>query len=135
MRHRLAGRHLGRTAAHRAALYRNLANALFTYEVIKTTLPKAKELRRFAEPLITLAKVDSVAHRRLAFARLRDDAVVNKLFTVIGKLSVERKGGYTRILKAGRRPGDQAPVAYIMLVDRPAKAEKKAEQPAEAEAK
>ncbi|MDY6322665.1 MAG: 50S ribosomal protein L17 [Succinivibrio sp.] len=135
MRHRLAGRHLGRTAAHRAALYRNLANALFTYEVIKTTLPKAKELRRFAEPLITLAKVDSVAHRRLAFARLRDDAVVNKLFTVIGKLSAERKGGYTRILKAGRRPGDQAPVAYIMLVDRPAKAEKKAEQPAEAEAK
>ena len=107
MRHRLAGRHLGRTAAHRAALYRNLANALFTYEVIKTTLPKAKELRRFAEPLITLAKVDSVAHRRLAFARLRDDAVVNKLFTVIGKLSAERKGGYTRILKAGRRQRQQ----------------------------
>ena len=119
MRHRLAGRHFGRTASHRAALYRNLANALFTYEVIKTTLPKAKELRRFAEPLITLAKEDTVANRRLAFARLRDDAVVNKLFTVIGKLSAERKGGYTRILKAGRRPGDQAPVAYIMLVDRP----------------
>ena len=123
MRHRLAGRHLGRTASHRAPLYRNLANALFTFEVIKTTVPKAKELRRFAEPLITLAKVDTVANRRLAFARLRDDAVVNKLFTVIGKLSAERKGGYTRILKAGRRPGDQAPVAYIMLVDRPQVAE------------
>ena len=91
--------------------------------MIKTTVPKAKELRRFAEPLITLAKVDTVANRRLAFARLRDDAVVNKLFTVIGKLSAERKGGYTRILKAGRRPGDQAPVAYIMLVDRPQVAE------------
>ena len=119
MRHRLAGRHLGRTASHRAALYRNLANALFIPKAFKTTLPKAKELRRFAEPLITLAKEDTVANRRLAFARLRDDAVVNKLFTVIGKLSAERKGGYTRILKAGRRPGDQAPVAYIMLVDRP----------------
>lgn len=119
MRHRLSGRHLGRTSAHRAALYRNLARALFTYEVIKTTVPKAKELRRFAEPLITLAKVDSVAHRRQAFAALRDDAVVNKLFTVIGKLSASRPGGYTRILKAGRRPGDKAPVAYIMLVDRP----------------
>ncbi|MDD7022415.1 MAG: 50S ribosomal protein L17 [Aeromonadales bacterium] len=143
MRHRLAGRHLGRTAAHRAALYRNLANALFTYEVIKTTVPKAKSLRGFAERLITLAKVDTVANRRLAFARLRDDAVVNKLFTVIAKLSANRPGGYTRILKAGRRPGDQAPVCYIMLVDRPAKAEpakadkaEKTEAPAaEAEAK
>ncbi|MDD6319010.1 MAG: 50S ribosomal protein L17 [Succinatimonas hippei] len=137
MRHRLAGRHLGRTAAHRAALYRNLANALFTYEVIKTTLPKAKELRRFAEPLINIAKVDTVANRRLAFARLRDDAVVNKLFTVIGKLSANRAGGYTRILKAGRRPGDQAPVAYIMLVDRPAKdnGEKKEATVAEGENK
>ncbi|HAR79319.1 MAG TPA: 50S ribosomal protein L17 [Succinivibrionaceae bacterium] len=123
MRHRLSGRHLGRTASHRAALYRNLANALFTYEVIKTTLPKAKELRRFAEPLITLAKEDSVAHRRQAFAILRDDAVVAKLFTVIGKLSAERKGGYTRILKCGLRAGDQAQMAYIMLVDRPQKAE------------
>ncbi|MBQ9274149.1 MAG: 50S ribosomal protein L17 [Succinivibrio sp.] len=132
MRHRLSGRHLGRTSAHRAALYRSLANALFKYEVIKTTLPKAKELRRFAEPLITLAKVDSVAHRRLAFARLRDDYVVNKLFTVIGKLSAERKGGYTRILKAGLRQGDSAPMAYIMLVDRPQKTEE--EQGAAAEA-
>lgn len=123
MRHRLSGRHFGRTAAHRAALYRNLANALFKFEVIKTTLPKAKELRRFAEPLITLAKVDSVAHRRQAFAALRDDAVVNKLFTVIGKLSAERKGGYTRILKCGLRAGDQAQMAFIMLVDRPQQAE------------
>ncbi len=136
MRHRLAGRHFGRTAAHRAALYRNLANALFTHEVIKTTLPKAKELRRFAEPLITLAKVDSVAHRRQAFASLRDDAVVAKLFTVLGKLSAERNGGYTRILKCGFRQGDKAPMAYIMLVDRPAKDEAPAEKPAEnAEAK
>ena len=92
MRHRLSGRHFGRTAAHRAALYRNLANALLSYEVIKTTVPKAKELRRFVEPLITLAKVDSVANR---------------------------PGGYTRIIKAGLRPGDKAPVAYIMLTDRP----------------
>ncbi|WP_295364719.1 50S ribosomal protein L17 [Succinivibrio sp.] len=123
MRHRLSGRHLGRTAAHRAALYRNLAKALITYEVIKTTVPKAKELRRFVEPLITLAKVDTVANRRLAFARLRDDAVVAKLFTVIGKLSANRNGGYTRILKAGLRACDRAPVAYIMLTDRPEVAE------------
>ena len=116
MRHRLAGRHLGRTASHRAALYRNLANALFTYEVIKTTLPKAKELRRFAEPLITLAKEDTVANRRLAFARLRDDAVVNKLFTVIGKLSAERKGGYTRILKTGTSRGDAAETCILKLI-------------------
>ena len=119
MRHRLSGRHFGRTAAHRAAMYRNLANALLSYEVIKTTVPKAKELRRFVEPLITLAKVDSVANRRLAFARLRDDAVVAKLFNVIGKLSANRPGGYTRIIKAGLRPGDKAPVAHIMLTGRP----------------
>ena len=119
MRHRQSGRHLGRTAAHRAALYRNLAKALLTFEVIKTTVPKAKELRRFVEPLITLAKVDTVANRRLAFARLRDEAVVAKLFNVIGKLSANRNGGYTRILKAGLRACDRAPVAYIMLTDRP----------------
>lgn len=119
MRHRLSGRHLGRTAAHRAALYRNLACALFRHEVIKTTVPKARELRRFAEPLITLAKVDSVAHRRLAFARLRDEAIVAKLFVLIGKRSANRPGGYTRILKCGLRPGDRAPMAYVMLVDRP----------------
>lgn len=123
MRHRLSGRHFGRTAAHRAALYRNLANALLRFEVIKTTVPKAKELRRFVEPLITLAKVDSVANRRLAFARLRDDETVAKLFTVIGKLSANRPGGYTRIIKAGLRNGDKAPVAYIMLTDRPEVAE------------
>ena len=123
MRHRLSGRHLGRTASHRAALYRNLANALLSREVIRTTVPKAKELRRFVEPLITLAKVDSVANRRLAFARLRDDAVVAKLFTVLGPLSAKRPGGYTRIIKAGLRAGDSAPEAYIMLTDRPAAAE------------
>ena len=119
MRHRTSGRHLGRTAAHRVALYRNLAKALITFEVIKTTLPKAKELRRFVEPLITLAKVDTVANRRLAYSRLNDEAVVAKLFNVIGKLSADRKGGYTRILKAGLRSTDKAPVAYIMLTDRP----------------
>ena len=118
MRHRLAGRHLGRTSAHRAALYRNLANALIEHEIIKTTLPKAKELRRFVERLITLAKNDTVANRRLAFARLRDKDMVKKLFDQVGKASAERKGGYTRILKCGFRPGDQAPMAYIMLVDR-----------------
>src|SRR5574344_187259 len=123
MRHRQSGRHLGRTASHRAALYRNLAKALLTFEVIKTTVPKAKELRRFVEPLITLAKVDTVANRRLAFARLRDEAVVAKLFTVVGKLSANRNGGYTRILKAGLRACDRAPVDYIILADRPEVAE------------
>ena len=104
-------------------MYRNLAKALLTFEVIKTTVPKAKELRRFVEPLITLAKVDTVANRRLAQARLRDEAVVAKLFNVIGKLSANRNGGYTRILKAGLRSTDKAPVAYIMLTDRPEAAE------------
>ena len=95
MRHRLAGRHLGRTSAHRAALYRNLANALIEREIIKTTVPKAKELRRFVEPLITLAKVDSVANRRLAFARLRNKDLVSKLFNEVAKASANRPGGYT----------------------------------------
>lgn len=118
MRHRLSGRHLGRTSAHRAALYRNLANALIEHEVIKTTLPKAKELRRFVERLITLAKKgDTVANRRLAFARLRSDDSVKKLFDEVAKVSAERNGGYTRILKCGFRKGDNAPMAYIMLVD------------------
>ncbi len=126
MRHRLAGRHLGRTAAHRAALYRNLAKALVTYECIKTTLPKAKELRRFVERLITISKVDSVANRRLVFSRVRDDAVVAKLFTDIGKRVAERQGGYTRILKCGYRHGDNAPMAYIMFVDKAEKAEETA---------
>ena len=118
MRHRLAGRHLGRTSSHRAALYRNLANALIEREIIKTTVPKAKELRRFVEPLITLAKVDSVANRRLAFARLRNKDLVSKLFNEVAKASANRPGGYTRILKCGFRQGDNAPMAYIMLVDR-----------------
>ena len=118
MRHRLSGRNLGRTSEHRAALYRNLANALIEHEVIKTTLPKAKELRRFVERLITLAKVDSVANRRLAFARLRDKDMVTKLFNEVSPACAQRPGGYTRILKCGFRPGDQAPMAYIMLVDR-----------------
>lgn len=118
MRHRLSGRHLGRTSAHRAALYRNLANALIEHEVIKTTLPKAKELRRFVEPLITLAKNDTVANRRLAFARIHDKEMVSKLFNEVAKVCAQRPGGYTRILKCGFRPGDQAPMAYIMLVDR-----------------
>ena len=123
MRHRLSGRHLGRTSAHRAALYRNLANALVTHECIRTTLPNANELRRFVERLITIAKVDSVANRRLVFSRVRDNDVVAKLFNEIGKLNANRPGGYTRILKCGFRPGDQAPMAYIMLVERTAKAE------------
>ncbi len=121
MRHRTAGRHLGRTAAHRAALYRSLANALIKHEVIKTTLPKAKELRRFVERLITIAKVDTVANRRLVFARTRSDETVGKLFTQIGKLNANRPGGYTRILKCGYRDGDNATMAYIMLVERTSK--------------
>ena len=118
MRHRLAGRHLGRTSAHRAALYRNLASSLIEHEIIKTTVPKAKELRRFIEPLITIAKTDSVANRRLAFARLRNKDMVARLFDRIAPAAAERNGGYTRILKCGFRQGDQAPMAYIMLVDR-----------------
>ncbi|MBU3826046.1 MAG: 50S ribosomal protein L17 [Candidatus Anaerobiospirillum merdipullorum] len=131
MRHRLSGRHLGRTSAHRAALYRNLARALVTHECIKTTLPKAKELRRFVERLITIAKTDSVANRRLVFSRVRDDAVVAKLFTDIGKRVAQRQGGYTRILKCGFRHGDNAPMAYIMLVDKAAEAAETAAAPAE----
>ena len=131
MRHRLSGRHLGRTSAHRAALYRNLARALVTHECIKTTLPKAKELRRFVERLITIAKTDSVADRRLVFSRVRDDAVVAKLFTDIGKRVAQRQGGYTRILKCGFRHGDNAPMAYIMLVDKAAEAAETAAAPAE----
>lgn len=120
MRHRKSGRRLNRDSSHRQALFRNLANALFHHELIKTTLPKAKELRRVAEPLITLSKSDSVAKRRLAFARLRDDAVVGKLFDELGPRFLERPGGYLRILKCGFRQGDKAPMAYVELVDRPA---------------
>lgn len=134
MRHRLAGRHLGRTSAHRAALYRNLTKALVKYECIKTTLPKAKELRRFAERLITIAKVDTVANRRLVFARLRDKDAVAKLFNDIGKRVAERQGGYTRILKCGFRHGDNAPMAYIMFVDKPEEAPEETAAPAPAAA-
>ena len=116
MRHRKAGRRLGRTTAHRKATMKNLALALFRHHAIETTLAKSKELRGFAEPLITLAKQDSVANRRLAFARLRDDTAVRKLFTQIGPAFAERPGGYTRILKTGYRVGDAAPMARIELV-------------------
>ena len=119
MRHRKSGRQLSRNSSHRQAMFKNMAASLIEHEVIKTTLPKAKELRRVAEPLITLAKTDSVANRRLAFARTRSKEAVGKLFTEIGPRYADRPGGYTRILKCGFRPGDAAPMAYIELVDRP----------------
>lgn len=118
MRHRLSGRQLNRNSSHRQAMFRNMASSLVRHEVIKTTLPKAKELRRVVEPLITLAKSDSVANRRLAFARTRDSEVVGKLFNELGPRYQERPGGYTRILKCGFRAGDNAPMAYIELVGR-----------------
>ena len=120
MRHRKAGRQHNRNSPHREAMFKNMANSLFSHELIKTTLPKAKELRRVAEPLITLAKEDSVHKRRLAFARLRDNAVVAKLFTELGPRYQTRPGGYLRILKCGFRASDAAPMAYVVLVDRPA---------------
>ncbi|KAF1685487.1 50S ribosomal protein L17 [Pseudoxanthomonas broegbernensis] len=123
MRHQKAGRKFGRTSAHREAMFRNMAASLFKHELIKTTLLKAKELRRVAEPLITLAKVDSVANRRLAFARLRDKEAVGNLFTMLGPRYEARPGGYLRILKCGFRAGDNAPMAYVELVDRPQAAE------------
>ncbi len=119
MRHRKSGRQLNRNSSHRQAMFRNMATSLIEHEVIKTTLPKAKELRRIAEPLITLAKEDSVANRRLAFSRTRDKAAVGKLFNELGPRYQERPGGYTRILKCGFRTGDAAPMAFIELVDRP----------------
>lgn len=119
MRHRKSGRQLNRNSSHRKAMFRNMAASLFEHELIKTTLPKAKELRRVAEPLITLAKNDSVANRRLAFSRLRDKDVVSKLFGELGPRYQERPGGYLRILKCGFRPGDAAPMAIVELVDRP----------------
>lgn len=119
MRHRKAGKQLNRNSTHRKAMYRNMTASLIEHELIKTTLPKAKELRRVAEPLITMAKEDSVAKRRLAFARLRNDAAVGKLFSEIGPRYKERQGGYLRILKCGFRPGDKAPMAFVELVDRP----------------
>jgi large subunit ribosomal protein L17 len=118
MRHRKAGRKLNRNSSHRKALFKNLSIALIEQDIIRTTLPKAKELRRFIEPLITLAKVDSVANRRLAFNKLRSDLAVGKLFSTVAVNSKDRNGGYTRIIKAGFRPGDKADMAYIELVDR-----------------
>ncbi len=119
MRHRKSGRKLNRNSSHRKAMFKNMTASLVEHEVIKTTLPKAKELRRVAEPMITLAKEDSVANRRLAFDRLRSKAAVGKLFTDLGPRYRERPGGYIRILKCGYRQGDSAPMAYVELVDRP----------------
>lgn len=119
MRHRKAGRQLNRNSAHRDAMFRNMAGSLIRHELIKTTLPKAKELRRVAEPLITLGKTDSVHHRRLAFSRLRNKEAVGKLFNELGPRYESRPGGYLRIIKSGFRAGDAAPMAYVELVDRP----------------
>ena len=119
MRHNKSGRKLNRNSSHRKAMFSNMANSLFDHEIIKTTLPKAKELRRVAEPLITLAKNDSVANRRSAFSKLRDKEMVGKLFNDLAPRYKDRPGGYTRILKCGFRSGDAAPMAYIELVDRP----------------
>lgn len=119
MRHRKSGRKFNINSSHRKALFSNMVSSLFKHELIKTTLPKAKELRSFAEPLITLSKEDSVAKRRLAFSRLRDRDVVTKLFNELGPRYKNRAGGYLRIMKCGFRPGDDAPMAYVELVDRP----------------
>jgi large subunit ribosomal protein L17 len=121
MRHRTAGRQLNRNSAHRSAMWRNMAVSLVEHELIRTTLPKAKELRRYAEPLITLAKSDSVANRRLAFNRTRSKEAVGKLFNELGPRYKDRPGGYIRILKCGFRPGDAAPMAFVELVERPRK--------------
>ena len=122
MRHNKSGRKLNRNSSHRKAMFSNMANSLFDHEIIKTTLPKAKELRRVAEPLITLAKSDSVSNRRSAFSKLRDKEMVGKLFTELAPRYKDRPGGYTRIMKCGFRSGDSAPMAYIELVDRPEEA-------------
>jgi large subunit ribosomal protein L17 len=119
MRHRKSGRKFSRTSAHREAMFVNMAASLIKHELIRTTLPKAKELRRVAEPLITIGKVDGVANRRLAMSRLRDQQAVGKLFVELGPRYKARPGGYLRILKCGFRPGDNAPMAYVELVDRP----------------
>jgi large subunit ribosomal protein L17 len=119
MRHRKSGRHLSRTSTHRKAMFQNMTVSLLQHEVIKTTLPKAKELRRVAEPFITMAKNDSVHKRRLAFNRLRDRDTVTKLFNELGPRYKDRPGGYLRILKTGFRTGDNAPMAWVELVDRP----------------
>ncbi len=122
MRHSKSGRKLNRNSSHRKAMFSNMTNSLFDHEIIKTTLPKAKELRRVAEPLITLAKNDSVANRRSAFSKMRDKEMVGKLFSELAPRYKDRPGGYTRILKCGFRSGDAAPMAYIELVDRPEEA-------------
>jgi len=127
MRHKNSGRALSRTSAHRAAMFSNMAASLIKHELIRTTLPKAKELRKVAEPLITMSKVDGVANRRLAFARLRDKQAVGKLFVELGPRYQARPGGYLRILKCGFRVGDNAPMAYVELVDRPQAADDAAE--------
>ena len=119
MRHQKSGRKFSRTSAHREAMFRNMAASLIKHGLIRTTLPKAKELRRVAEPLITLSKIDGVANRRLAFSRLRDKEAVGTLFTTLGPRYQSRQGGYLRILKCGFRDGDNAPMAYVELVDRP----------------
>lgn len=119
MRHLKSGRQLNRNSSHRKAMFRNMSASLIKHEVIKTTLPKAKELRRVAEPLITMAKTDAVANRRLAFNRLRDKEAVGKLFVELGPRYATRPGGYLRILKCGHRAGDKAPMALVELVDRP----------------
>ena len=123
MRHRKSGRHLNRTSSHRKAMFKNMSCSLFEHELIKTTVPKAKELRRVAEPLITLAKEDSVANRRLAFDRTRSKEAVGKLFNELGPRYANRPGGYIRIMKCGFRSGDNAPMAYVELVDRPTTSE------------
>lgn len=128
MRHRKSGRKLNRTSAHRDAMFRNMTVSLFEHGAIKTTLPKAKELRRVAEPLITLAKEDSVANRRIAFARTRSNEAVGILFNELGPRYKERPGGYLRVLKMGFRAGDNAPMAYVELVDRPEEAEQSDEE-------
>lgn len=119
MRHQKSGRKLNRNSSHRKAMFRNMSASLIKHEVIKTTLPKAKELRKVAEPLITMAKTDGVANRRLAFSRLRDKEAVGKLFVELGPRYATRPGGYLRILKCGHRSGDKAPMALVELVDRP----------------
>tara|TARA_B100002049_G_C15885480_1_gene293509 strand:+ start:98 stop:499 length:402 start_codon:yes stop_codon:yes gene_type:complete len=118
MRHKKSGRKLGRTSSHRKAMFRNMATSLLLHETIKTTLPKAKELRRIVEPLITLARKDDISNRRLAFSRLRDKVIVGKLFNDLGPHFKERPGGYLRILKIGQRSGDSAPMAIVQLIDR-----------------
>lgn len=128
MRHRKSGRRLGRNSSHRKAMFRNMASSMVKHETIRTTVPKAKELRRVVEPLITLAKEDSVANRRLAFDRLRDKEAVGKLFTEIGPRFKDRPGGYLRILKMGPRPGDAAPMAIVMLTEQAAEAKAATEE-------